>query len=597
MSFSRWCLLGFRSATPSVRITQRRGLALLLAIGLGGGLLGCHDLTGSQALPAGTPAPSFYKNATGALGMRNAAVFAFVNLLPGYIVNSGLLSDELTDLSTITGASQGVQLQNGGAVTDPVDERILPEQPYGSNTAYGTDQAYTQLQGARTAILQALGQLAAYDSTAQDIAILKPAVDSVLRGELYALYGLDEVMLADLFCSGIPLSTLDFQKDFTYRAGSTTVQVYQDALAKFDTALALSGDSARIQNLARVGQGRAYLDLGQAAVAADDVALVPTGFQYQVQSTWSLGGGASPDVLNAVATVSNDEGGNGLPFLTSGDPRTADTSVTFNISFTTYTAGFPKKYTAGLGGAFTAPVTVADGVEARLIQAEAALHAGDVTTWLTTLNQLRTTGTFNGADTVKVAADTLVDTLGYTGCTAVGSCDDNGYQTSVNYASLVLLTSYPITVPDPSPEIATCRAVNPNRTFSCINPQVNVYGSNVVPVVPLQIHFKWQAGTGGVSGLAPLPDPGLSSPTPDSARVVLLFQERASWLYLTGHRQGDLRRLLRQYSRYWPDESQAYPNGTYLGLGAGNYGTNVNAPIPGAEYINPLFHGCVDRAP
>ena len=43
--------------------------------------------------------------------------------------------------------------------------------------------------------------------------------------------------------------------------------------------------------------------------------------------------------------------------------------------------------------------------------------------------------------------------------------------------------------------------------------------------------------------------PPLSDPTDPKARVALLFTERAEWLYLTGARQGDLRRLLRNYHR------------------------------------------------
>ena len=153
---------------------------------------------------------------------------------------------------------------------------------------YTSDAVYTELQGVRTALLQAIGQLATYDTSAKDIAILKPSVDSVFRGELYALYGYTDIMLADFFCSGIPLSTVDFQKDFTYKAGSSTVQVYQDAIGKLDTALALSGDSSRIQNLARIGLGRVYLNLGKVAAAADDVSSVPSDYQYQMSESWEL---------------------------------------------------------------------------------------------------------------------------------------------------------------------------------------------------------------------------------------------------------------------------------------------------------------------
>ena len=44
--------------------------------------------------------------------------------------------------------------------------------------------------------------------------------------------------------------------------------------------------------------------------------------------------------------------------------------------------------------------------------------------------------------------------------------------------------------------------------------------------------------------LAALADPG----TP-AAREDLMFRERAFWLFGTGHRLGDMRRMIRQYGR------------------------------------------------
>jgi hypothetical protein len=87
----------------------------------------------------------------------------------------------------------------------------------------------------------------------------------------------------------------------------------------------------------------------------------------------------------------------------------------------------------------------------------------------------------------------------------------------------------------------------------------------------------------------------LVDPVGDSARVALLFKERAEWLYLTGSRQGDLRRLLRQYSQYWIGPNRVYPTGAYLAPGAGKYGADVTVPIPQSESVNPLFHGCINR--
>jgi len=96
-------------------------------------------------------------------------------------------------------------------------------------------------------------------------------------------------------------------------------------------------------------------------------------------------------------------------------------------------------------------------------------------------------------------------------------------------------------------------------------------------------------GTGGVGGLDPLADPGS-----DSARVSLVFSERAKWLFLTGHRQGDLRRLVHAYAR---PRTTAYPSGNYPGLNG--YGNFIDAPIPQSgnysEAPNPLFHGCLSR--
>jgi hypothetical protein len=84
----------------------------------------------------------------------------------------------------------------------------------------------------------------------------------------------------------------------------------------------------------------------------------------------------------------------------------------------------------------------------------------------------------------------------------------------------------------------------------------------------------------------------LTDPGTAAGRVSLLFQERAYWLFLTGHRQGDLRRLVRQYGR---SPNAVYPSGVYLAPGTGFYGTDVTAPIPSSEYINPLFQGCQNR--
>ena len=447
------------------------GLVLLLA--------GCKNLTGAdQGLPAGTPNPTFYNNKAGALGLASEAITRFELALPQYIVDAGLLSDELEDPQT--NANQTSLLAQPGGVTDPLDERILPE---GSNAVVAGAGSYVMLQNVRAFTSQALGQLVTYDTATADTATQK-----ILRGVMYALEGDAELMLADLFCSGVPLSTLDYQHDFTYHASSTTTQVYQDAMSKEDSALALAGTNDTLRYLALVLKGRALLALDSVAAAAHAVAGVPDAFQYQLPIQWDIDhgrffGGINPS-LGLV--ISNREGANGLPYRSSGDPRTATTvsCVPTNNNCRTDTLTFPTKYSAALSFS-TVPVPVANGIEARLIQAEAALHAGDLTSYLIQLNTAR---------------------------------------------------------------------------------QLSAPG---LPVLPAD-----------------------SVPSTDTGGVTLLFRERAYDLFFTGHRQGDLRRLIRQYGRR---QDHVYPTGPYLAPGTGFYGTDVTAPIPSTESANPLFHGCRDR--
>ena len=79
--------------------------------------------------------------------------------------------------------------------------------------------------------------------------------------------------------------------------------------------------------------------------------------------------------------------------------------------------------------------------------------------------------------------------------------------------------------------------------------------------------------------LADLVDPGSAA-----ARVDMLFQERAFWLYGTGHRVGDLRRLINQYSR---TEFSVYPSGVYHKGGV--HGSDVVFPVDFDEINNTLY--------
>jgi hypothetical protein len=411
---------------------------------------------------------------------------------------SGLLTDEL--LSGDLGQQGYISSQ------ELIDSRRMRE--YGgagddSTTAGEVNALYSLLQRARGQSRESRGALATFI----------PTGSNELQGHLDALEAYSDVYLADVFCSGIPLSTLDYGKDFTYQPGSTTLEVYKRAVALFDSAITLAADSDHILNFARIGRARAQLALGNYSDAAATVSSVPDDYQYILLYDVSQSPGPNNAFINhsfafsdfdlfqtgLSVTMSDREGINGLAYRSSNDPRTP--WVDDGLNQHDRLRARPAKYSLDGSG----PVVIASGVEARLIQAEAALQSGG-SGWLDMLNALRTDGTFE-------------------------------------------------TQQDPD---------DANKTDTL-----------------------WHAGTGGVAGLAPLDDPGTAD-----TRLTLLFHERAFWLYLTGIRQGDLRRLVRQYGR---QVSAVYPVGSYPGA-FNAYGTDVNAPVPGAERIsNPLYGGCQGR--
>lgn len=441
-----------RSGAPAA-VRRLPGLALCSA--LLGVVVGCGNLLDAP-LPAGTVDPASFRNARGAVARYHEVVtFAPLAFVRQMIVE-GTITDELQD-NDLGGFATG---------SHPIDERVLPEATV--ETPANFDENYIWLQSVRGDGSDAIGMLRKY----------APAAPKAYLGELYALRGFAEVGLAEVYCSGVPLSTLDFEKDYTYAPGSPTADVYANAVAMFDTALTFSADSAAILNLARVGRGRALLAMGRFADAALAVADVPDGFAYQFTVNWTPtprpdGSTSAPFAKTSVA---DGEGTNGLPFRSSGDARAATT--------TTGTNRFGRAIYAPVKFQGIAPYTLADWIEARLITAEAELHAGNTATWLSALNALRET------------------------------------------------------------------AISP--------------------------------------ALADTTDPGTAD-----GRVDLMFRERAMWLFLTGHRQGDLRRLVRQYGRRQED---VFPAGVYPG-GQGIYGSDVTLPVPPAERLNPLFNGCINRAP
>ena len=119
--------------------------------------------------------------------------------------------------------------------------------------------------------------------------------------------------------------------------------------------------------------------MNKPAEAAAAVADVPSSFSYSIQHDDNTGRQQNAifsfNNLEGRFAVGDREGTNGLPFVTLNDPRVP--IVDFGVGFDGETEQFlTTKYFDR-----SAPTPLAEGSEARLIQAEAALRAGDLATY------------------------------------------------------------------------------------------------------------------------------------------------------------------------------------------------------------------------
>ena len=349
-----------------------------------------------------------------------------------------------------------------------------------------TDRRSTQLDNANNAdIYRAIQRSrASTEQAAAQYAQFSPASDK--RSEVLSLAGFAYVLIGESYCSGVPFSALA-PDGSTISSGQpqTSDQIFQIAQAKFDTAITIAAAAKNdsLRYLAYVGRARALMDRGPSqygAAAAQQVDSVPASFSYVLFASANTGrqnnGIWQFNIQQQRLTAVDKEGTNGLPFLSDSDSR-----VRYND---TKSPGFDQtrdlvqqlKYPAR-----TSSIPLATGTEALLIQAEAALNAGSATTFISFLQQART------------------------------SLGDN------------------VTIVDP-----------------------------------------------GASG---------------TARTDLLFKERAYSLWLTAHRLGDLRRMIKYYGY---QANNIFPVGAYSYGGA--YGTDVNLPIPVQEQNNPNYTGSCNKA-
>jgi hypothetical protein len=221
------------------------------------------------------------------------------------------------------------------------------------------------------------------------------APTDTLYAEALSLEGYSFILLAESYCSGVPITKLDAAGKIVPGQPIPTQQLLDSAIDRFTRArtVATAGGSAFLTNLARVGQARALIFKSNSnlAAAATLVASVPDDYEYTIFSSGNTdrqnNGVFELQWLEGRWSQSNLEGGNGLPFR-NGDPRTPFVDFGPRSAFDgTRNLIASRKYPSR-----DASTVLASGVEARLIQAEAALatnYAGANGT-LAILNALRT---------------------------------------------------------------------------------------------------------------------------------------------------------------------------------------------------------------
>jgi hypothetical protein len=207
------------------------------------------------------------------------------------------------------------------------------------------------------------------------------------------------VFFAEDYCNGVPTSRVTETGAFEYGPPQTGTQLLTTAVAKFDSAITIAGAlgsaGAPALNLARIGKGRALLDLGDFAGAASAVAAVPSGYEYDIEHSATTGrqnnGLYAFMYLERRFTIAEKEGINGLPFVTLNDPRAPvfRASTEFGPGYTNGFDGTTPLYLTTKYSQYGSPTPLAVGAEARLIEAEVAMRNGDAGTFLAKLNAAR----------------------------------------------------------------------------------------------------------------------------------------------------------------------------------------------------------------
>lgn len=318
--------------------------------------------------------PDAAANAAGANAQRVAAIGNFAAFyggdyggsFHGLNITSGLLADE-------------IESARGG--TEHLDSRAQNESLTPQTTTwFFAGQAQTQLIRAIRVV---------------DEFVPASATRTNQIAELYALRGFTMLLLGENYCNAVPIGDANDAEPQTEVLDNT--QLFQRSIVMFDSALTILGtqSNATIQNLVAVGRGRALLDLNRPTDAATAVAAVPSTFSYNIGYSATTVVNAIYDWMNATLNYApaDREGGNGMDFVSANDPRVTVRRDGTGAAVRQRGQDGLQHVVQTVHAVGTSPIALASGVEARLIEAEAALRAAapDLVTYLQKMNDARAT--------------------------------------------------------------------------------------------------------------------------------------------------------------------------------------------------------------
>jgi len=353
------------------------------------------------------------------------------------------------------------------------------------------------------------------------------------RAETFNIAGMDYLLFAEIYCSGVPFDEVTKEGGIIGKPGLTTTEMLRTAINRFDSATAVASTV-----LPASTQSTAMLRLARVGKARAYLGLANTYGDAFLDSAAATLNGTTGVPTNFVYQVShsNNTGGenNGIWSFNTNQGRWGQSNRE-GVNGLAYRTQFVQG--ADVRTAFTGAFAGFDGRAVFRTQKYPARETPAVVA--------------SGIEARLIEAEVFLRK----GDIVNWLARLNGLRQTLSFNQCV-----------------------PNST-GCTNP-TTAGGVETAPAT----HTT-------ATGLADLVDPGTQV-----ARENLHFGERGFWLYVTAHRLGDMRRLIRQFGR---TAATVFPTGPFVkpGQPGGVYGPDVSFPVPIFEQANGIFTTCDKTIP